>query len=622
MSAINGIYNHKSFVDVENKVKLINSLNKHRGPDFSNTYLDSTICLGHNGLSIIDLDSNPNQPFISYDKNIVLSFDGVIYNLSELKKELSSSYKFKTISEPEVIIAAYQTWGIEMVYKFNGMFSFVLWDKTKEELYLCRDRFGIKPLYYLEDNQSLLFSSSIKAIKSFYESELTVKEDDLLDFLQYGTVHQPNTILSNIKSVPRASFLVIGNQETKIFEYWNLFENSNPNKLPKEPLKKIKNLLLESVEKRLVSDTTHGIFLSGDISSSILVAAASKVSNQKINTFSVFLKEKGSEERKFSRILSKKYKTNHFELELNSDDILHQIEEPFNFMDHPSIEGISIFFTSKLVHEKGFKMALSSVGSDELFAGSSVFKQVLDLENKKWLYSFPPQLRNIFGKLLERKNQSLKSQKIAEVLNLKLFELPYYYPVLRKTFTNNSINELTDFKNISSENYSFNWALSEISSKNRGSNYPLISKTSALEIETYLQNVLLRDVEQMGMANSLEIRFPFLDHKLVEYVLSLPDELKHSYKLLIDSTKGWIPEDVIKRNKMDFILPFEKWMKNELSSFCEESISNLEYYPYLNMSKVNILWKDFLKGNRKINWLQLWSLVVLGKWTDKNLINQ
>ena len=179
------------------------------------------------------------------------------------------------------------------------MFSFALWNKTKEELFLCRDRFGIKPLYYLEHNQSLLFSSSIKTIKSFYESELTVKEDDLLDFLQYGTVHQPNTILSNIKSVPRSSFLIIGNQETKIFEYWNLFENSNPNKLPKGPLKKIKKLLLESVEKRLVSDTTHGIFLSGDISSIIVVAAASKVSNEKMNTFSFFLKEKDSNETKF-----------------------------------------------------------------------------------------------------------------------------------------------------------------------------------------------------------------------------------------------------------------------------------------------------------------------------------
>ena len=619
MSAINGVYNHKSFVDVEIKVKLMNSFTKHRGPDFSNIYLDSTICLGHNGKSIINSDCTQNQPFVSFDKNIVLSYDGVIYNLSELKNELSKSYKFKTLSESEVIIAAYQKWGIEMVNKFNGMFSFALWNKTKEELFLCRDRFGIKPLYYLEHNQSLLFSSSIKAIKSFYENELTVKEDDLLDFIQYGTVHQPNTILSNIKSVPRASFLVIGNQETKIFEYWNLFENSNPNKLPKEPLKKIKKLLLESVEKRLVSDLPHGIFLSGDISSIILVATANKVSNEEINTFSFFLKEKGSVERKFSRLVAKKYKTNHFELELNSDDILHQIEEPFKFMDHPSIERISTFFTSKLVYEKGFKIALSSIGSDELFAGSSVFKQVLELENKKWLYSFPPQLRNIFGKLLQRKNQSLKSQKLAEILNLKLFELPYYYPVLRKIFTNNSINELTDFKNISSKDYSLNLGLKETLSKNRESNFSLISKASALEIETYLQNILLRGSEQMGMANSLEIRFPFLDYKLVEYVLSLPNGLKHSKKILIDSTIGWVPEQIIERNEIDLVLPLKKWMKNELSSFCEESISNLEYYPNFSMSKVNLLWKDYLKGNPNANWIQIWSLVVLGKWTAINL---
>ena len=619
MSAINGVYNHKSFVDVEIKVKLMNSFTKHRGPDFSNIYLDSTICLGHNGKSIINSDCTQNQPFVSFDKNIVLSYDGVIYNLSELKNELSKSYKFKTLSESEVIIAAYQKWGIEMVNKFNGMFSFALWNKTKEELFLCRDRFGIKPLYYLEHNQSLLFSSSIKAIKSFYENELTVKEDDLLDFIQYGTVHQPNTILSNIKSVPRASFLVIGNQETKIFEYWNLFENSNPNKLPKEPLKKIKKLLLESVEKRLVSDLPHGIFLSGDISSIILVATANKVSNEEINTFSFFLKEKGSVERKFSRLVAKKYKTNHFELELNSDDILHQIEEPFKFMDHPSIERISTFFTSKLVYEKGFKIALSSIGSDELFAGSSVFKQVLELENKKWLYSFPPQLRNIFGKLLQRKNQSLKSQKLAEILNLKLFELPYYYPVLRKIFTNNSINELTDFKNILSKDYSLNLGLKETLSKNRESNFSLISKASALEIETYLQNILLRGSEQMGMANSLEIRFPFLDYKLVEYVLSLPNGLKHSKKILIDSTIGWVPEQIIERNEIDLVLPLKKWMKNELSSFCEESISNLEYYPNFSMSKVNLLWKDYLKGNPNANWIQIWSLVVLGKWTAINL---
>ena len=622
MCGINGVYNHQSLTDVENKVKQMNSLTKHRGPDFSDIYLDSTVCLGHNRLAIIDLDSKSNQPFISNDKNLVLAYNGEIYNFLELKKQLSKSYKFKTESDTEIIIAAYNTWGIEMVYKFNGMFSFALWDKTKEELFLCRDRLGIKPLYYLEINQSIIFSSSLKAVKYLYAEDLNVKDDDLLDFIQYGTVHQPNTILERVKSVPRASFLKISNQETKIFEYWNLFENTILSKPVKEPLKNVEKLILESVENRLISDVPYGIFLSGGIDSSILVAAASKVSNQNTNTFSVVFKEKGFDERKFSRMMASKYKTNHFELELNPDDILHQIEEPFKFMDHPSVDGINTFFISKQVHQKGFKMALSGAGSDELFAGYPVFKQVFELENKKWLYSFPPQLRNLFGKLLIKQKQSLKSKKMAEILNLKLLQLPYFYPIFRKILTNDAISKLTDIRNISYENYPFKWGLSEIDSKKRGSRYPLISKISALEIETYLQNVLLRDADQMGMANSLEIRVPFLDHNLVEYVLSLPNELKFPSspkKLLIDSTNGWIPDEIIHRKKMGFVLPWENWMKNELRSFCEESILNLDYYSAFNMVRVNSLWKDFLNGKPNVNWIQVWSLVVLGKWTSINL---
>ena len=622
MCGINGVYNHQSLTDVENKVKQMNSLTKQRGPDFTDIYLDSTVCLGHNRLAIIDLDSKSNQPFISNDENLVLAYNGEIYNFLELKKQLSKSYRFKTESDTEIIIAAYHTWGIEMVYKLNGMFSFALWDKTKEELFLCRDRFGIKPLYYLEINQSIIFSSSLKAVKYLYAEDLNVKDDDLLDFIQYGTVHQPNTILERVKSVPRASFLKISNQETKIFEYWNLFENTILTNPIKKPFKKVEKLILESVEKRLISDVPYGIFLSGGIDSSILVAAASKVSNQNTNTFSVVFKEKGFDERKFSRMMASKYKTNHFELELNPEDILHQIEEPFKFMDHPSVDGINTFFISKQVHQKGFKMALSGAGSDELFAGYPVFKQVFELENKKWLYSFPPQLRNLFGKLLIKQKQSLKSKKMAEILNLKLLQLPYFYPIFRKIFTNDAISMLTDIRNKSYENYPFNWGFSEIGSKKRGSSYPLISKISALEIETYLQNVLLRDSDQMGMANSLEIRVPFLDHNLVEYVLSLPNELKFPSspkKLLIDSTNGWIPDEIIHRKKMGFVLPWENWMKNELRFFCEESILNLGYYSAFNMVRVNSLWTDFLNGKPSVNWIQVWSLVVLGKWTSINL---
>ncbi|MEK9620029.1 MAG: asparagine synthase (glutamine-hydrolyzing) [Flavobacteriales bacterium] len=625
MCGINGVYNHQSIEDVENKVKQMNSLTKHRGPDFTDIYLDSTVCLGHNRLAIIDLDSKSNQPFTSNDKNLILVYNGEIYNFQELKKQLSSSYKFKTESDTEIIIAAYQTWGIEMVYKFNGMFSFALWDKTKEELFLCRDRFGIKPLYYLEINQSLIFSSSLKAVISSYPIDLNIKEEDLIDFIQYGTVHQPNTILEKVKSVPRASFLKISNQETKIFEYWNLFENAIPNKPVKEPLKNLEKLILESVENRLVSDVPYGIFLSGGIDSSILVAAASKVSNKNINTFSVVFKEKSFDERKFSRMMASKYKTNHFELELHPEDILHQIEEPFKFMDHPSVDGINTFFISKQVHEKGFKMALSGAGSDELFAGYPVFKQVFELENKKWLYSFPPQLRNLFGKLLIQQKQSLKSEKMAEILNLKLLQLPYFYPIFRKIFTNNSISKLTDIRNLSYESYPFEWGLSEIGSKKRGFSYPLISRISALEIETYLQNILLRDSDQMGMANSLEIRVPFLDHNLVEYILSLPNELKYPTspkKLLIDSTKGWIPDEIIFRKKMGFVFPWEKWMRNELKTFCEQSINSLENISFFEMNYVNTLWVNFLKNKSQVHWLQIWALVVLGKWTANNSIKK
>jgi asparagine synthase (glutamine-hydrolysing) len=625
MCGINGVYNHQSLKDVENKVKQMNSLTKHRGPDFTDIYFDSTVCLGHNRLTIIDLDSKSNQPFISNDENLVLAYNGEIYNFLELKKQLSKSYKFKTESDTEIIIAAYHTWGIEMVHKLNGMFSFALWDKTKEELFLCRDRFGIKPLYYLEINQSIIFSSSLKAIKSVYLKDFNVKEDDLLDFIQYGTVHQPNTILERVKSVPRASFLKISNQETKIFEYWNLFENAILSKPVKEPLQNVEKLILESVEKRLISDVPYGIFLSGGIDSSILVAAASKVSNQNTNTFSVVFKEKGFDERKFSRMMASKYKTNHFELELHPEDILHQIEEPFKFMDHPSIDGINTFFISKQVHEKGFKMALSGAGSDELFAGYPVFKQVFELENKKWLYSFPPQLRNLFGKLLIKQKQSLKSEKMAEILNLKLLQLPYFYPIFRKIFTNDAISKLIDFRNISYENYPFNWGFSVFDSKKRGFSYPLISKISALEIETYLQNVLLRDADQMGMANSLEIRVPFLDHNLVEYVLSLPNELKYpTYpkKLLIDSTNGWIPDEIIHRKKMGFVLPWESWMKNELRNFCQNSLDSLENTSLFNMKYVHSIWNSFLNGDNSVHWLQIWNLVVFGKWYSINDINK
>lgn len=621
MCGINGIYNHQSLTVVENKVKQMNSLTNHRGPDFTDIYLDSTVCLGHNRLAIIDLDSKSNQPFISNDENLVLAFNGEIYNFIELKKQLSRFYKFKTKSDTEIIIAAYHTWGINMVAKFNGMFSFALWDKKNEQFFLCRDRLGIKPLYYSEDQESIIFSSSLKAINQYYLKKTSINKDDFVDFLRFGTVHSPNSFLNEIKSLERASYLIASSEETKIVEYWNFFNNSSSlNK--EEPQKKIKKLLLDSVDKRMMSDVPFGIFLSGGIDSSILVAAASKVSTKNINTFSIVFKEKSFDERKYSRMIASKYKTNHFELELNPEDILHQIEEPFQFMDHPTVDGINTYFISKAVKNKGYKMAISGAGADELFSGYPVFKNSIELSNKKWLFSFPPQIRKIAGKLLYLYKPNLQSEKIREILNLKLLELSNFYPIFRKIFSDSSIMNLSNHSFNLKSPYSFLWAENELSFNQRGYKTSFLNKVSSLEIETYLQNVLLRDADQMGMANSLEIRVPFLDHSLVEYVLSLSDKLKYPEypkKLLVDSTKGWIQDEIINRKKMGFVFPWDKWMRNELKIFCEQSINSLEHIPFLDIKYVNTLWINFLNNKSHVHWLQIWSLVVLGKWTATNI---
>ena len=625
MCGINGVFNHQLYQDVEIKVKSMNDLTLHRGPDFSAIYKDDKVCLGHNRLSIIDLDDKSNQPFISNDKNVILSYNGEIYNFLELKEELSKNYKFKTKSDTELVVAAYQTWGIQMLEKFNGMFSFALWDKVNQEFYLCRDRLGIKPLYYLEENESIIFSSSLKAIKLFKYQELSINKDDIIDFLSFGTVHSPNTFIDEIKSIPRASFLMASNEETFIKEYWSFFNHQNFDHNNEEPHEKIRNLILDSVDKRLMSDVPYGVFLSGGIDSSILVAAASKVSSQELNTFSIVFKDKIFDERKFSRTISSQYKTAHTEIEIHPDELLNQIEEPFKFMDHPSVDGINTFFISKAVHGKGFKMALSGAGSDELFSGYPVFKNTFVLNNKKWLYSFPPQLRKLASKLITHINPNEQSKKIGEILNLRLLELPYYYPVFRKIFTDIDIKKIMSNDLNLRSSYPYQWGIKELSFKERGDKLSFLNKVSSLEIETYLQNVLLRDADQMGMANSLEIRVPFLDHRLVEYVLSLSDELKYPEypkKLLVDSIKGWIPNEIIHRKKMGFVFPWEDWMKNELQQFCKIAIENLESISIFNMNNVKLLWENFLKGDDSIHWLQIWNLAVIGKWISINNIHK
>ena len=625
MCGINGIYQFENLDKDLEKVQKMNLVTFKRGPDNKAIYSDHDVIFGHNRLSIIDVNKESNQPFVSNDKNIVLTYNGELYNYLTLKKELSSTYDFKTKSDTEVIIAAYLYWGIDMLDYLNGIFAFALWDKQNNQFYLTRDRLGVKPLYYLETKKSIIFSSSIKSLCTFIESEVTASRQELLDFLTYGTVHSPNTIVNNVKSLSRGCYLFANSDESTIIEYWSFFKKNNLEQTNySEVIKKVKNLILESIEKRLISDVPYGIFLSGGIDSSILVAAASEVSKSTVNTFSITFEEKEFDEKIYSRKVAKMYNTNHNEIKILPDEIFNNIELPFYAMDHPTIDGINTFFISKAVSEKGFKMAISGAGADELFAGYPVFKQAQLLDNKKWLYSFPPQLRNTFGKLLKWYNPSAKTEKKADILNQKFLELAYYYPIFRRIFSKKSIVNILNYKPKQIDYFPFTWAKNEIQNGNRGENFPFLSKISALEMETYLQNVLLRDADQMGMANSLEIRVPYLDHNLVDFVFSVKDEFKYPLypkKLLVDSAGDLISDEIAKRKKMGFVFPWEIWMKNELRDFCYKSINELERTKVFDMKSVFRLWDYFLNNGKEVHWLNIWTLVVLGKWISINKIS-
>ncbi len=622
MCGINGIYNYSNLSSSLENIELMNKVSDHRGPDFSSVYNDDKVVLGHNRLSIIDLAKEANQPFISADKNVVLVFNGEIYNFIELREELKSSYQFITNSDTEVLLASYLKWGSSFVSKLNGMFAFAIWDKSKYQFILGRDRLGIKPLYFIESNQSIYFSSSIKSLMENKELSFSLDEESIQDYLQYGTVHSPDTLVSPIKMLAKSSLLIVTEDDWKVDNYYDLiteFKNHPPDSNYEDVKKNIRKLVCSSVNKRLISDVPYGVFLSGGIDSSILVAAAANESAEPINTFSVVFDEQDFNESTYSRLIAKKYKTNHQEIKLTANDLLKELESSLNLMDHPSIDGLNTYVICKAAKKQGLTMAISGLGADEVFAGYPVFKQSLSLESKKWLYSFPPIIRRIFSSLLTTFKPSIQNQKIASILNQKLFELPYYYPFFREIFNDNQINKLINSG--SKFNYPKEWGVSNLEPGNRGYDLPFLSKISVLELETYLQNVLLRDVDQMSMANSMEIRVPFLDHDLVSYVLSIKDDFKHSNypkKLLVDSFEDWLPKEIINRKKMGFVLPWDSWMKNELKDFSYDGLMQLANLESFDMKEVNRLWYCFLSGNKLVPWYKIWSLVILGKWISNN----
>ena len=625
MCGINGLVS-TTLTDHEkvSMVKIMNARLAHRGPDNDGIWNEGALCLGHRRLSIIDLSGESNQPFYSNDNRFVIIYNGELYNYRELKLELQRqaqgsampSYLFKTGSDTEVVLSAYIRWGADCLNRFNGMYAFAIYDKQEQKLFIGRDRLGVKPLYYHYSDEGFIFSSEIRPIIHSGLKRFQLNTDVVAEYAMYQTVFAPNTIVKGVKILMPGHYIEIKDQKANIVQYhqFNKISSEADSLSYSETCGKVNELLSLSVQRRLLADVPFGAFLSGGIDSSAIVGLMGQVSTEKIQTFNVNFDESEFSESKYAQLIAKKFNTQHHEIKLSPVDFLKQLPEALNAMDHPSGDGPNTYIVSKATKNAGITMALSGIGGDELFAGYDVFKRMHALQSKSWLNAVPGFARKLGGKVIQLKYKSVSGNKIEELLSQEKINFQSAYPLNRSLYTQRELQHLMPqakpFANIQN-------IIKQIPQKQNH----ILSSVSLAEIQTYMQNTLLRDTDQMSMAVALEVREPFLDYQLLEFVLGINDTQKFPHspkKLLVDALGDLLPSEIVNRPKMGFTLPWQKWMKEELYSFCEKNMKEFAQLSFNSKAGIEGLWQKFLANDPQTSWSRIWHLVVLNHWLNEN----
>ena len=599
---------------------------RHRGPDdrgeerlFSEN--GSILYLGHQRFSIIDLSPGGHQPMPNDNKSLWISTNSEIYNFRELRQELTPYLHFNSQSDTEVLLKSYEYWGLECLEKLRGIFAFAIWDSINNQLILARDRLGIKPLYYFIKDKQFLFASEQRALLATGLPGKSINPSALYHYLSFGHLKSPESFIQNIKELKPGHYLIVdGEGNYKETQYWHPLISEGKNE--GEALQDIIN---EAVKIRQVSDVPIGAFLSGGIDSSAVISHMAKTSENPVTTLTIGFKEKEFDESRHSAAISNLFNTKHKLLTLNEDQLLKALPKALRAMDQPTMDGINTFLISKAAYETGLKVVLSGLGGDELFGGYPSFQLVPKLmERKKWIKLYPKILLNLGTKILKGSLPPDQSVKLQHWLNGKLSGAHEYY-LVRALYCQDQISDLFQDKYIAEKEAIKNYeetkkTLDSFNETKINGSFNLISY---LEITHYLQNMLLRDTDMMSMAHPLEVRVPFMDHKLVEYVFGMSAGLKKFTStpktILVDSMNPPLPDSIVHRKKMGFTLPFEPWMrgamKSEMESVLLTRVKPLD--ELVSQATVENIWQQFLAKN--ISWSRPWSIFVLKRWVEKNL---
>jgi len=582
----------------------------HRGPDSCGFYVHQNIGLGHRRLSIIDLASG-DQPMFNEDNRLAIVFNGEIYNYREIRDTLTKrGHQFRTQSDTEVIIHAYEEWGAECLQQFNGMFAFAIWDDLEKSIWIVRDRLGIKPLYYYFDHHVFIFSSEIKPILKTGYVQAKINEKALDVYFSLGYVPGPQTMFANIFKLKPGNFIKVQNGSVQIKEYWDFAQ------IPKTEMdfnaarEQIASLLDDSVKKRLVSDVPLGAFLSGGIDSSAVVSIMSHMQHYPVDTFTVGYDQKyGISEQNYAELVADTYVTNHHIYNLEPENFFESLKTLVHFCEEPIEEApaIALFHLAKLARQHA-TVLLSGEGSDEVFAGYYIYKlmkQVSELQRKipRSLWQYLPLLRYLipmmkyqkyfdwFGLPLEQRFFGTSSY-LTENIRKKLYTEDFYQAkgnYLQETFVSHyeKVNHQTD----------------------------IINKMLYVDTKTWLVDRLLLKADKMTMAASIELRVPFLDFRLVEFAAGLPSTFKlhnGAGKYILKSIMtDKLPEAIIHRTKMGFPVPTKHWFHNELFQEVERQLVDPTKLPWLKREAVKKMIRQHRAGVQDFSQLLMTLLVFI-----------
>lgn len=589
------------------------SITKHRGPDDTSLLVNKNFQIGMNRLSIIDLETG-NQPIYNSSKNICIFFNGEIYNYIEIKNELLKlNHKFYTNGDTEVILHLYEEIGIKFVEKLNGMFSFVILDFRFNKFYIVRDRFGIKPLYYAQIGNKLIFCSELKGILNSNLLKVTLNYSSIIDYLFYHYIPNPSSIFNEIKKLEPGSYIEINSNKISFTKWYDIhrFYNFDSNKISIDDYSEnLRILLNDSVKIEMRSDVPVGCFLSGGIDSSLLVALASRYTSLPINTFSVGFENSEFDELPYAKLISDEFNTNHHVLQVSSIDALDNLKDIMWSLDEPIGDSavLPVYLISKYA-SNFVKVSLSGLGGDELFGGYLRYKKIKSRFN--YFRYFPMSVLKLISPILN----SIIPNASDKINLLKNKSDLYQNHILQM-----SDEMLFSFLGKSIADFDYIFKVKTIYDSYKGKDE--LNQRMFTDINSYMTDQLLHLTDRCSMAVSLETRVPFLDHRLVELSLHMPSSFKIKKNftkfILYNTYKNLIPSSVFFREKWGFASPHKSWLSSDKMSelICILLNGNLINDGILDRKFTSDFFLNQKKYKRYPTWV--WPLLVFEIWYTNN----